>query len=83
MAKIRLTEAEAFVPVTLKTLYNHRRVGKLSTTKDALGNICVDPAELERVYGQLHLNWRRLSTLVLTASILVLLDDARSFVGIQ
>ena len=29
MAKIRLTEAEAFVPVTLKTLYKHGRVGEL------------------------------------------------------
>ena len=57
-----LTEAEAFVPVTLKTLYKHGRVGKLSTTKDALGNICVDPAELERVYGQLHLNGKSLET---------------------
>ena len=48
-----LTEAEKIVPVSRTTLYNDKKNGTLSVTKNKRGKLAVEISELERVYGNL------------------------------
>ena len=54
MAKLTISEAAKLTPHNRQTLYKHAKEGKLTTTKDALGKVVVDTAELQRVYGNLN-----------------------------
>ena len=54
MPKLTISEAAKLTPHNRQTLYKHAKEGKLTTTKDALGKVVVDAAELQRVYGNLN-----------------------------
>ena len=54
MTKLTISEAAKLTPHNRQTLYKHAKEGKLTTTKDALGKVVVDTAELQRVYGNLN-----------------------------
>ena len=54
MPKLTISEAAKLTPHNRQTLYKHAKEGKLTTTKDALGKVVVDTAELQRVYGNLN-----------------------------
>ena len=53
MSKLTIKEALELVDVSESTLRRAIRDGELSATKDKKGRNLIDPAELERVYGQL------------------------------
>ena len=53
MSKIPISEALKLVDVSKTTLYRDLKENKLSSTTDAKGRKVIDPAELERFYGQL------------------------------
>ena len=55
MTKLTISEAAKLTPHNRQTLYKHAKEGKLTTTKDALGKVVVDTAELQRVYGNLNI----------------------------
>jgi hypothetical protein len=51
MAMLGLNEAARLVGCDVSTLHRAMASGRLSFTKDANGKRCLDPAELERVFG--------------------------------
>ena len=53
MAMLCLSEAARLVGRDVSTLHRAMAKGRLSYTKDANGKRCLDPAELERVFGAL------------------------------
>ena len=54
MHKISIAAAVKLVPVSESTLRRDVKRGKVSSEKDATGNLVIDIAELERVYGKLQ-----------------------------
>lgn len=53
MSKLTITEAVKIIPVSESTLRRDLKSGKVSFETDAKNRKQIDPAELERVYGQL------------------------------
>jgi len=53
MAHISVSEALSLVDVSKSTLYQDMSLGHISFTLDAKGKKLIDPAELQRFYGQL------------------------------
>lgn len=55
MAKVSVAEAAKLTGKSVKTIYRHIDIGKLSSSQDVNGSKSIDISELQRVYGSLNL----------------------------
>lgn len=58
--QLNLTQAAQAAGITRKTLYNHIKQGKISTSRDGKNNPVIDVSELIRVYRNLTLPVKKL-----------------------
>jgi len=56
MAKVSVLEAAKLTGKSVKTIYRHIDTGKLSSSQNDNGSKSIDTSELQRVYGNIHIN---------------------------
>jgi len=56
MAKVSVLEAAKLTGKSVKTIYRHIDTGKLSSSQNDNGSKSIDTSELQRVYGNIHID---------------------------
>jgi len=62
--QLNMSQAAQAVGITRRTLYNHVKQGKVTTSRDKKNNPVIDVSELIRAYGNVSLPVKKIPTII-------------------